>query len=300
MEQPTDEQVGQQGEQGEQRMVGGSNDGAVRVGTTVRKSAGTQTPGVQALLRHLEAVGFPGAPRSRGLDDRGREVLTHLDGLTVGGSRPWPSWAHSDAALVAAGQWLRGFHAASASFVAPLGSRWFGGRGDAGPRGAGPGGLEPGEVIGHHDAAPYNAVWRPAPTREDPEHGELVGFIDWDLAHPMTPLHDLAFVALTWVPLTARDVAAADGSAVDTDRPHRLGLLLDAYGWTGTVHEVLGAVRGRALEHASGLRAAARDGYGPAVRLVAEGVADAFDRAVTELDDSMDQFPDQNFGRAGR
>ena len=154
-------------------------------------------------------------------------------------------------------------------------------------------------MIGHHDAAPYNAVWHPTPTSEDPGAGELVagelvGFIDWDLAHPMTPLHDLAFVALTWVPLTARDVAAADGFAVDTDRARRLGLLLDAYGWTGTVHEVLTAVRRRALEHASGLRAAARDGYGPAVRLVAEGVADAFERAVTELGDSIEEFPERS------
>ena len=278
----------------EQRLAGGRNDGAVRVGATVRKQAGTQTPAVQALLRHLEAVGFPGAPRSLGLDDRGREVLTHLDGLTVGDSRPWPSWAHSDAALVAAGRWLRDFHAASASFVAPAGARWFGGRGEVGPGGAGPGGLEPGEVVGHHDAAPYNAVWRPTPTDADPDAGELVGFIDWDLAHPMTPLHDLAFVALTWIPLTARDVAAGDGFPTGTDRPRRLGALLDAYGWTGPVHEVLAAVRHRALEHAAGLRAAAANGWPPAVDLVAEGVADAFERAVTELDESIDRFPERS------
>jgi len=96
----------------EERLVGGRNEGAVRVGATVRRTAGTQTPAVQALLRHLEAVGFTGAPRVLGLDGRGREVLSHLDGLTVGDSRPWPSWAHSDAALGAAGRWLRDFHAA--------------------------------------------------------------------------------------------------------------------------------------------------------------------------------------------
>lgn len=283
--------VGPPGDQPDElRLAGGRNDGAVLVGGTVRRTAGTQTPAVQALLRHLEAVGFPGAPRALGRDDHGREVLTHLDGLTVGALRPWPRWAHSEAALVAVGRWLRDFHVASSSFVAPPGSRWFGGRGGGGPVGGESGGLEPGEVVGHQDAAPYNAVWRPAPTEHDPDAGELVGFFDWDLAHPMTPLHDLAFVALTWVPLTARDVAVADGSPVGTDRPRRLGLLLDAYGWTGSVHEVLAAVRHRALEHATGLRAAARDGYGPAVQLVAEGVADAFDRAVRELDDSVEEF----------
>jgi len=264
----------------EQRLLGGRNDGAVRVGATVRRRAGDQTPAVQALLRHLEAVGFTGAPRALGIDERGREVLTHLDGLTVGDSRPWPSWAHSNTALVAAGRWLRAFHEAASSFVSPPDPRWFGGRGDT----------RPGEVLGHHDAAPYNAVWSPDPTPEDPDAGALVGFIDWDLAHPARPLEDLAFVALTWVPLTARDVAAADGFGIDVDRGRRLRLLLDAYGWTGTVADVLAAVRQRAASHAAGLRAAARAGYGPAAELVAEGVADAFDRAVTELDASTDEL----------
>jgi hypothetical protein len=264
----------------EYRLSGGRNDGAVRVGQTVRRRAGTQTPAVHALLRHLEAVGFAGAPRALGIDDQGREILTYLDGDTVGDARPWPTWTRSDTALIAAGRWLHDFHAASRSFVPPPGARWFGDHDD----------LRPGELIGHHDAAPYNAVWRTAPTQSDPSHGELAGFIDWDLAGPAKPVRDLAFVALTWVPLTARAVAAADGFPPDVDRSHRLRVLLDAYGWTDGAAEVLAAVRQRALEHAAGLRAAADAGYGPAAALVAEGVADAFDRAVAELDTSMEEL----------
>ncbi|HEX8347776.1 MAG TPA: phosphotransferase [Actinoplanes sp.] len=271
----------------EQQMPGGRNHGAVRVGQTVRRRAGTHTTGVHALLRHLESVGFTGAPRALGIDEQGREILTYLDGDTVGDTRPWPAWAHSDAALIATGRWLRDFHAASRSFVPPDGAQWFGDHDD----------LRPGELIGHHDAAPYNAVWRAAPTPSDPDHGELVGFIDWDLAGPAEPLRDLAFVALTWVPLTARDVAAGDGFPARIDRPRRLRLLLDAYGWEGTVQEVLMAVRRRALDHAVGLRAAADDGYGPAIALVAEGVADSLDRAVAELDASIADFDASTDGR---
>ena len=248
----------------EQRLPGGRNHGAVRVGDTVRRTAGDQTPAVLALLRHLEAAGFAGAPRALGLDEQGREVLTYVGGETVGDTRPWPAWAHGEAALVAAGRWLRDFHAACRSFVPPPDPHWFGGRDELGP----------GELIGHGDAAPYNAVWT----------GTGVVVIDWDLAHPMPPLEDLAFVALMWVPLTARDVAAADGFPPDLDRPRRLRLLLDAYGWTGPEAEVLAAVRRRASDHAEGLRAAAAAGYEPAVELVAEGVDGAFDRAVAELD----------------
>ena len=264
----------------EKRLSGGRNSEAMRVGSTVRRPAGTQTPGVQALLRHLEAVGFAGAPRALGIDDAGREALTYLEGSTVGDARPWPAWTHTDASLVAAGRWLRDLHAASRSFVPPPGARWFGDHDN----------LRPGELIGHHDAAPYNAVWRPAPNSLDPGDGDLVGFIDWDLAGPAEPIWDLAFMALTWVPLTARDVAVADGCAPDLDRDRRLRLLLDAYGWTGTVEEVLTAVRGRAVAHAARLRAAADNGYGPAVALVAEGVADAFERAVAELDASWERL----------
>ena len=233
----------------EERLPGGRNHGAVRAGDTVRRPAGAQTAGVHALLEHLHACGHA-APRVLGFDEQGREVLTYLEGSTVGDARPWPAWAHGEAALVAVGAWLRAFHAVSATFVAPAEARWFGEQQVVGP----------GDVIGHHDAAPYNAVWREGAS---PEEGDLVGFVDWDLAGPMAPLRDLAFVALTWVPLTARDVAAADGFPAGVDRARRLRLLLDAYGWTGSVDEVLDAVRERAAEHARVLRAAARDGYGP-------------------------------------
>ena len=271
-----------------QHLPGGRNHGAVRIGQTVRRRVGAHTPAVHALLRHLESVGFTRAPSVLGVDGEGREVLTYLDGCTIGNLRPWPTSASSDQALVAAGRWLRDFHVASRSFRPPPKAQWFGDHNE----------LRPGELIGHHDAAPYNAVWRPCPTEWDPANGELVGFIDWDLTGPATPLRDLAFLMLSWVPLTARDVAAADGYPPNLDRPRRLRLILDAYGWTGSIADVLAAVRQRALDHAAGLRAAADSGYGPAAELAAEGVADAFDRAVAELDTSMPDLlaepPDQD------
>ena len=261
-------------------MVGGRNDGATRVGQTVRRSSGEHTAGVHALLRHLHAVGFSRVPEVIGFDEQGREVLSHLAGQTVGDRRPWPSWAHGEAALVAAGRWLRDFHEAARSFTPPADAHWFGDHQD----------LRPGEVVGHHDAAPYNAVWLPArsgpgdPAAGDPEAGELVGFIDWDLAGPSEPLRDLAFMVLTWVPLTAHDVARSDGFPPGTDRRRRLHLLLEAYGWGGGTGEVVEAVRERALEHARGLRQAAADGYAPAVALVAEGVAEDFERAAATIE----------------
>jgi Ser/Thr protein kinase RdoA (MazF antagonist) len=53
-------------------------------------------------------------------------------------------------------------------------------------------------VIGHLDASPWNAVWA---------GGALVGFVDWDTAGPSRREDDLAFSALTWVPLLAAEIA---------------------------------------------------------------------------------------------
>ncbi|GAA4527045.1 hypothetical protein [Nonomuraea ferruginea] len=61
---------------------GDVTDGVVRVGDTVRRPARSSTPAVHALLRHLEAAGFRGAPRVLGFDALGREVLTYLPGAT--------------------------------------------------------------------------------------------------------------------------------------------------------------------------------------------------------------------------
>jgi len=65
-------------------LAGGRLGGAVRVGNTVRRTAGPWTPAVHALLGHLQRVGFAEAPRALGVDDEGREVLTFVEGETAG------------------------------------------------------------------------------------------------------------------------------------------------------------------------------------------------------------------------
>ena len=79
---------------------------------------------VHAFLRHLEAVGFQGAPRVIGIDDEDREILSFIEGEVL--ARPswqfgqpgaWPDWARSDDVLVGVALLLRDLHPASASFV---------------------------------------------------------------------------------------------------------------------------------------------------------------------------------------
>jgi hypothetical protein len=148
----------------EHRLPGGNAGGASRVGDTVRRAAGPWTPAVHSLLRHLASKGFGGSPRPLGIDDQGREILTFLEGETVGEQKPWPEWTHAEATLDQVADWLRSFHRAVADFEPPASALWrFGQR------------WTPGLIVGHGDAAPYNAVWRP---------DRLVGFIDLGLRLP--------------------------------------------------------------------------------------------------------------------
>ncbi|WP_432953373.1 aminoglycoside phosphotransferase family protein [Micromonospora haikouensis] len=202
---------------------------------------------------------------STGRPGRGREVLSFLPGETVGASRPWPAWAHSDDALRQVARWLRDLHAAVAGFVPPAGARWREG-----------GVWRPGLIVGHNDAAPYNAAWA---------DGRLVGFFDWDLAAPVTREWDLAFTAFAWVPLHARHVVATEGFTAFADRPRRLRLFLDAYGHAGPVGPFVEVVRQRVAASAEGIRRTAAAGD-PAYRtMVDHGVDAALETAVRELAD---------------
>ena len=135
---------------------GQETPGVVRVGDTVRRPPGPNATFVQALLLHLEAVGFGGAPRFLGIDSRGREVLTYLPGAVVLDGPPL-----GDAQLAGAAGLLRAFHAATAGTALA---------GEA-------------EVVRHGDLGPHNTVFR---------HGRPVALIDWGDAAPGARLDNLA------------------------------------------------------------------------------------------------------------
>jgi len=248
----------------EERLDGGNTGGAVRVGDTVRRAAGPWTPAVHALLSHLASKGFTGCPRPLGTDSQGREILTFLEGQTVGSALPWPGWAYAEDTLAQVARWLRGYHTAVADFVPPEGAVWrMGGQ------------WRPGLVIGHNDAAPYNAVWRT---------GRLAGFIDWDMAAPVGREWDLAFTAFGWVPMHARHVAAREGFTDFGSIPKRLRRFLGEYGWAGTMGSFLDVVRARVCAHTAGIRSLAAAGDAIFARLAGQGGIDDLETALAELD----------------
>jgi len=181
----------------------------VRVGKTVRRAVGPWTPAVQALLRYLEAAGFDGAPHVLGVDERGREVLSFIegdDGHRLGRTRPA---VHDDQALAAAARLIWRYHEAVRGFVPPLGATW---RFMAGAPREG--------IICHNDLGPVNTVYR-----ED----RPVAFIDWEFAAPAPPAWDLAYAAWRFVPLYPDEDCTRMGYPL-VPRGPRLRLFCDAYG----------------------------------------------------------------------
>src|SRR4051794_29538313 len=144
----------------EVQLTGGTaNRGLVlRVGNTVRRPSPPGAAAVHALLHHLETVGFDGAPRYRGEDEDGREVLSYIDGEVP--IAPYPAWALTDDALVSVALLLRRYHEAVRSFD-PAAHEW--------PT------MVPcpyrGPLVTHNDPNLDNVVFRA---------GDAVAFIDFD------------------------------------------------------------------------------------------------------------------------
>ncbi|MER7502726.1 aminoglycoside phosphotransferase family protein [Nonomuraea pusilla] len=177
--------------------------GVVRVGDTVRRPAGPATPAVHALLRHLEAAGFEGAPRVVGVDELGREILTYVPGS----SGVCPATV-TDEFLAALAVLLRRYHDATAGF--PLAQDgWAAGSNDD----------RPPEVVGHCDVTPQNVIFR---------DGGPVAFIDFDLARPTTRLFDVVTTLRHWAPIA--DPVDRHPLQRGLDVGARLRLFCDAYG----------------------------------------------------------------------
>ena len=190
----------------------------VRVGDTVRRTAGRWTLAVHALLRHLEAKGFAGAPRALGIDTRKREILSYIPGTP--GTLPWPPALRADRGLASAVRLVAEFHDAIVDFDPPADTQWADGSSE----------LRPGQIVCHRDLGPHNIVWR--------EDG-AVAIIDWDFAGPGDPLDDVAFLAFTTVPMRDDAYCAACGFEDVPDRARRLRLICETYGRGATPADLI-------------------------------------------------------------
>jgi Phosphotransferase enzyme family len=178
----------------EPSLPGGFVNAVIRVGDTVRRPSSARATFVGELLRLLEAGGWSGAPRYLGVDEKGREVLSYLDGH-VAWEPLQPAAVSSDESLVTVARLVREFHDLTA------------GTSLAGEH----------EVVCHNDLSPRNTVYRSS-------DGELrpAAFIDWDLAAPGARIHDIAHVC--WQYLGLGPAVSDVGEAA-----RRMRLVTDSY-----------------------------------------------------------------------
>jgi Phosphotransferase enzyme family len=240
----------------------------VRDGDTVRRPTFPWTPAVHALLRHLEAVGFPYAPRVVGIED-GQEVLTYLHGES--GEQGWPRIV-DESGLRSAAFLLRAYHEAVADWRPDDSLIWA-----AGTMGTG----EPGELICHGDYGPWNLVW---------QGNRPIGIIDWDYAHPAPARKDLTY-ALEYVVPFRSDAEALDWMRhpCPPDRRRRMEIFLTAYGLRsadGLVDEVIQTQR--ASLHT--VRMLADNGIEPQATWARRGQLTVLERRIRWVEDNRELF----------
>jgi Ser/Thr protein kinase RdoA (MazF antagonist) len=183
-----------------------TNAGLVtRVGHTVRRPRRPTSPATHALLQHLERVGFDGAPRFLGIDERGREVLSFIPGRAA--IEPLEDWTMTDEALVSVAELLRRYHDAVASFD-PDDREWAAAVPAAFRR----------RLVSHNDPNLDNVIF---------SGGRAVALIDFDLAGPGSRAWDVACAGRLWAPLRD-EVDVPD--ALRGRTLERLRLFADAYG----------------------------------------------------------------------
>jgi hypothetical protein len=167
----------------------------------ITKRAGPWTPAVAALLRHLEAAGFAGAPR----------VVGEARYAYVNGSSPHPR-AWSDDAVAGVGVLLRGVHDATAGFTPPPDAAWQATMLRDLP------GDDP--VFGHCDTGPWNIVGA---------GGRAGAFIDWEFAGPVDRLWELAETVWLNAQLHDDDIAAMHGLPDTAARLRQARAIVDGY-----------------------------------------------------------------------
>lgn len=239
----------------------------MRNGDTVRRPGQRWNSDVHQLLQHIRDRGFLLVPEPRGFDQEGREILSFIEGDTSASVTPWPGPLWSDGLLGDVGRSVATYHRAVADFIPRADAHW-----QYRPRP-----LEPGEIICHHDFAPYNAVF---------DDHELLGIIDWDGAGPGTIEEEIAFLAWQWVPLVPADLKEHVGCDPQIDEGSRLRLLLDSYGYKDR-NRLIDAVIARIEISRSGIEERAAVGDPPYIALRDEGYTRGMERTIDYLTERL-------------
>lgn len=206
-------------------LVGGNVSKVTTDGEIIYKDMKAQSKTVHRLLQHLESKKIDFCPRFLGIDDKGREKLSYVQGLTLEDYPDCKEIGDKKEVVRKAAKLLKVFHDATADFEYNSSDQWF---------------LEyqgdlPKEVICHNDFAPYNVTF---------ENHMPVGIIDFDTACPAPRVWDIAYAVYRFIPLSSEvydpEYKVYRQYDKDKDAAERKGLLrefLDAYGTVFSIEE---------------------------------------------------------------
>ncbi|MFI8496904.1 phosphotransferase [Peribacillus butanolivorans] len=163
----------------EEMLTGGNVSNVYRSGNTVRRELKTDSPKIHKLLKHLENKGFNYAPKLLGIDEKGREILSYIEGEA--GNYPLKEYMWSEDVLIEIAKMLRLYHDSVSDFS--FDDSWQ--SIDNTPQQF--------EVLCHNDFAIYNIIFN---------HKRPIGIIDFDVAGPGPRLWDIAYTLYNCVPLS--------------------------------------------------------------------------------------------------
>lgn len=197
----------------EDMLTGGNVSNVCRAGDTVRRELKTDSPKIHMLLKHLENKGFSFAPKFLGIDEKGREILSFIEGEA--GNYPLKKYMWSDGVLIEIGKMLRLYHDSLSDFF--IDDSWK--SIDNTPQQF--------DVICHNDFAMYNIIFN----QEKP-----IGIIDFDVPAPGPRLWDMAYTLYTCVPLSRFFLSETGEKVYYSSLQHanrikqRVTLFFEAYG----------------------------------------------------------------------
>ncbi|WP_026695481.1 phosphotransferase [Peribacillus kribbensis] len=197
------------GHENEERLTGGNVSIVTRLGNTVRREIKAGSSRIHKLLKHLEDKGFSYSPKFLGIDEKGREILSFIEGEA--GNYPLKEYMWSNDVLKEIAGMLRRYHDSVSDLSWEAGWKPL----DHTPH--------PFEVLCHNDFAIYNIIFK----NERP-----VGIIDFDVAAPGPRLWDIAYTLYTCVPLSRYSLShsGCDSSELAGRRKERVRLFFEAYG----------------------------------------------------------------------
>ena len=220
---------------GEQRLPGGFVTGVVRVGDTVRRQPSADAEFVHALLGWFERRGWTGAPRFLWTHERGREVLSFVDGH-VAWQPVQPPPVTSEATLARVAVLVREFHDLTAGTPLAAGA----------------------EVVCHNDLSPKNTVYRDSGFGAEADRVHRLGHRRAGESDRKTS------------PTSAGSISASASAACSTPAlaGRRMRLICDAYGLTdrGGLVETILWWQDRCWRGIDAKAAAGRPGDDPAAR----------------------------------